>query len=134
MDPKWRIVSLSLMAITLILLVAATMTTNWRKDHESRIDVFITHGLWRICRDIKFGATLDHQCMASLANEAPGLSCSPLLFVKSNLIPRYSELLLFINAMENFAFRKPVDIDKVICKGSLAGRLKITLKFTLRSW
>ncbi|XP_066934434.1 uncharacterized protein [Clytia hemisphaerica] len=71
MEPKWRIISLSLMAVTLVLLVAATMSTNWREDHEGRIDVFITHGLWRICRDIKFGATLDHKCMASLANNAP---------------------------------------------------------------
>jgi len=71
MDPKWRIISLSLMAITLILLVVATMSTNWREDHEGRIDVFITHGLWRICRDIKFGATLDHKCIGALANEAP---------------------------------------------------------------
>lgn len=71
MDPIWRIISLSLMAITLVLLVVATMSTNWREDHEGRIDVFVTHGLWRICRDIKFGATLDHKCMSSLANEAP---------------------------------------------------------------
>lgn len=71
MDPKWRIIALSLMAITLIFLVVATMSTNWREDHEGRIDVFITHGLWRICRDIKFGATLDHKCLSSLANDAP---------------------------------------------------------------
>ena len=45
MEPKWRIISLSLMAVTLILLVVATMSTNWREDHESRIDVSITHGL-----------------------------------------------------------------------------------------
>jgi len=72
MDPKWRIIALTLMAITFILLVVSTMSTNWREDHEGRIDVFITHGLWRICRDIKFGATLDHKCMSGLANDAPG--------------------------------------------------------------
>lgn len=71
MDPKWRIIALSLMAVTLVLLVVSTMSTNWREDHEGRIDVFVTHGLWRICRDIKFGATLDHKCLSSLANEGP---------------------------------------------------------------
>lgn len=71
MDPKWRVIALSLMAICLVLLVVSTMSTNWREDHEYRIDVFITHGLWRICRDIKFGATLDHKCLSALANEAP---------------------------------------------------------------
>lgn len=71
MDPKWRIISLTLMGVTFILLVISTMSTNWREDHESRIDVFVTHGLWRICRDIKFGATLDHKCLSDLANQAP---------------------------------------------------------------
>jgi len=71
MDPKWRIIALSLMGITLVFLVLATMTTGWRVDEESRMNVLTTHGLWRICRDIKFGATLDHKCLSELANEAP---------------------------------------------------------------
>merc|ERR1711962_26029 len=69
--PQWRIATLVLMGVTLAFLTVATMSTGWREDREDRYDVYITHGLWRVCRDIKFGATVDHQSMTSYANEAP---------------------------------------------------------------
>lgn len=68
---RWRVLSLSLMAVTFIILLTATMSTNWREDQEDRYNVYITQGLWRICRDIKFGATLDHKCLAEYANDGP---------------------------------------------------------------
>ena len=71
MDPKWRIACLTLMGMTLIILVVAVMSTGWREDQEDRYNVFITHGLWRVCRDITFGSTVDHACASSFANEAP---------------------------------------------------------------
>jgi len=71
MDPKWRVICLSMMGITFVILLVAVMSTGWREDQEDRYNVFITHGLWRICRDIKFGATLDHDCSSSYANDAP---------------------------------------------------------------
>ena len=71
MKPIWRIVSLSLMGITFVILLLAVMTTNWREDHEERNDVFITHGLWRICRDIRFHATVDHKCFSEYASNGP---------------------------------------------------------------
>jgi len=70
-DPKWRIICLSAMGVTLVMLLASVMSTGWRVDQEDRYNVAITHGLWRICRDIKFGATLDHVCASSFANDAP---------------------------------------------------------------
>lgn len=72
MNPKWRIIALSLMGVALVFLVLATMSTGWREDLEASMNVFVTHGLWRICRDITFGATVDHACLSSLANAAPG--------------------------------------------------------------
>lgn len=71
MNPIWRVICLSLMAITLIFLTLSTFTTAWREDDESVINVFSTIGLWRICRDIKHGATVDHKCLGELANDAP---------------------------------------------------------------
>ena len=71
MEPKWRILSLSLMGSTFVILLLAVMSTNWREDQEDRYNVYITHGLWRICRDIKFGATLDHKCLSAYANDGP---------------------------------------------------------------
>lgn len=71
MDPKWRVITLSGMAITFMFLVVATFSTNWREDHEYVMNVFTTHGMWRICRDIIHGATVDHACLAKLANDAP---------------------------------------------------------------
>lgn len=70
-NPKWRIAALSCMAVAFIILVVAVMTTGWREDEEDRYNVLITHGLWRICRDITFGATLDHKCKSEYANDGP---------------------------------------------------------------
>lgn len=87
MHPKWRVISLSVMATSLIFLTIAVSSTHWREDREPWIDVLSTLGMWRICRDIRFGATLDHKCLASLANDAPdwyqvtrGFLCFGLLF------------------------------------------------------
>ena len=66
-------ISLSVMATSLIFLTIAVSSTHWREDREPWIDVLSTLGMWRICRDIRFGATLDHKCLASLANDAPGM-------------------------------------------------------------
>lgn len=71
MDTKWRIIPLLLMGFSFVMTLVATITTNWREDEESRYDVFITHGLWRICRDIKFGSTFDHKCHAEYASNGP---------------------------------------------------------------
>jgi len=71
MHPKWRVISLSVMATSLVFLSIAVSSTHWRIDHEPWIDVLSTLGMWRICRDIKFGATLDHKCLTSLPNNAP---------------------------------------------------------------
>ena len=35
--------------------------------------VLVTHGLWRMCRDITPGATVDHKCSGEYANDAPNL-------------------------------------------------------------
>lgn len=70
-NPIWRVVCLVLMASTFIFLLIATMSTGWRVDQEDRYNVVITHGLWRACRDITFGATVDHLCSTSFTNDAP---------------------------------------------------------------
>ena len=73
MDLKFRVLTLSFMSFALIFLLISTMSTGWRMDEESRMMVDTTIGLWRICRDIKFGATVDHDCLSSLANQAPSM-------------------------------------------------------------
>lgn len=71
METKWRILALSSMGVAFVILLTAVTSTNWREDQEDRYNVFITHGLWRICRDIKFGATLDHKCSSSYSTDGP---------------------------------------------------------------
>lgn len=70
-DTKWRVISLLAMGTSFVLVLIATISTNWREDQEDRYDVLITHGLWRICRDIKFGSTFDHKCSAQYASDGP---------------------------------------------------------------
>ena len=62
---------MTFMSFALTFLLISTMSTGWRMDSESRMMVNTTIGLWRICRDIIFGATVDHDCLSSLANQAP---------------------------------------------------------------
>ena len=66
-----RVIALLFMALTFVFLAVTTMSTHWREDEDDRFGVHITLGLWRICRDIKFGATLDHKCDVTLSNNAP---------------------------------------------------------------
>lgn len=84
--PKWRIISLSLMGISLVFVVAASFSVNWREDHEGRYNVDITHGIWRVCRDIRFGATVNHNCSSQYANEAPDwFQCMRAFMLIANL-------------------------------------------------
>lgn len=58
----YRTTALLSMAITFIVLTVATMSTDWRQDKDDHFNVFVTLGLWRICRDVTYGATVDHKC------------------------------------------------------------------------
>ncbi|XP_065655732.1 uncharacterized protein LOC100209915 [Hydra vulgaris] len=71
MNLKFRVLTMTFMSFALIFLLVSTMSTGWRMDTESRMNVYTTFGMWRICRDIIFGATVDHNCLSSLANAAP---------------------------------------------------------------
>jgi len=75
MTPKWRIISLTMMGFSFVCISLSAASTHWRLDHEPWLDIDTTYGMWRICRDITFGATIDHQCGSSpeavdLANNA----------------------------------------------------------------
>lgn len=85
---KWRIYTLVAMGTSLVCVTIALGSTDWREDNEPWLNIKSTYGAWRICRDIKFGATLDHQCFTSLTNNAPlwfqcfrGFMCLALLLV-----------------------------------------------------
>ena len=118
LQPRWRMMTLILMGTTVVLLTVATMSTGWREDQEDRYDVFITHGLWRVCRDIKFGSTVDHQCLTKYTNEGPSWFQCVRTFMMLSMLLCFAG---FFYGVYLVARLTPIDTT-----GKLPRRIKVT--------